>query len=468
MKPARRIPDVEDKEHKERITRRPAQGWSKKRGSSKRSKPTFKGSAGERYFQIKKSTMGRVSEKDQAGSCHEVTSTRSPNKRRTQAGDHQKDLYSAERQHENLPIAPRYELGVQGFNGYRRGGQNQTWNVSKIPQGTTDLSRKKYSVNWLCQRGYSNIVQNYILELPETLSKLRLSPKSQTRRYPFDPSQTLPSVRTARRMSYHCQEIVGNLEMDLEFDSDNKQHSEIFSTMSTSTGGTSKLKLANDVDTEMNENLAKSDSKHPWIKNNASKNVSADAARPLRVVEAKPPFGIHQSMSRMSKPSQHHNKDKYGIRSSTTSKDGRKAFRALKLDDVMYDPGVHSAAGPISRPQPHGQVKERDKAHRFTNSTWEGEEREWLRQIFNEKLRKYSVKPDKLTIVSKTISASLATDLIQLGYVSVPSPKQNVKGLTKTDRAVLSVQHEIRKIYNGAKLQAKKNASKYRALHLQR
>jgi len=318
---------------------------------------------------MKKSTTGRVSEKDQAGSCHELTSTRSRNKRRAQAGGHQKDAYSSERQHENLPIAPRYELGVQGFNGYRRGGQNQTWNVSKIPQGTTDLSRKKYSVNWLCQRGYSNIVQNYILELPETLSKLRLSPKSQNRRYPFDPNQTLPSLRTARRMSYHCKEIVGNLEMDLEFDCDNKQHSEIFSTMSTSKGATSKSKLVNDIELEMNENLAKSDNKQPLVTNKACKNVSADASRPLKVVEAQPPFGIHQSMSQMSKTGQPHNEDKYGIRSSTTSKDGRKAFRALQLDEVVYDPGLHSAAGPISRPQPHGQVKERDKAHRFTNST---------------------------------------------------------------------------------------------------
>jgi len=30
MKAAQRIPDVEDKEQKERIIRRPAQGWSKK------------------------------------------------------------------------------------------------------------------------------------------------------------------------------------------------------------------------------------------------------------------------------------------------------------------------------------------------------------------------------------------------------------------------------------------------------
>jgi len=433
MKAARRMtPATEDMEHKERSLRRPAQGWSKKRGGSKRSKPTFKGSAGERYFQTKKSMMGRGGEKGLAGSFHEVTINRSRSKRRTQAGARQKDTSPSARPAENLLIPPRYELGVQGYIGYRRGGQNQTWNVSKIPPGTTDLSRRKYSVKWLCQRGHSNIVQDYILELPETLNKLRLSPKSQKRRYPFEPSQTSPSLRPARSTSYRCKDGAESLEMDYEFESDNKQHWEKFNIVSTTPAS------------------------------NACNSVSAETARPSRVAGAKPARGMHRTMSQMSTSGQPHEKEKVGTGSSTSFTDGQRAFRALKVDDVVYDPGLRSAAGPISRPQPNGQVKERDKAQRFSNSTLKGEEREWLRQILNAKLRKYSVKPHKLTIVSKTISTSLATELIPLGYVSVPSPKRNGMGLTKNEKAVLSVQHEIRKIYNAAKLEAKKNASKHR------
>jgi len=314
-------------------------------------------------------------------------------RRRAHPGTRQKDTSPSAKLNENKLTPPRYELGVQG---YRRGGQKQTWNVNETPPGLTDLSQKKYSVNWLCQRGQSKIVESYILELPEILSKRRLSPKSKKRRYPFKPCKASSPLRSAKSIYRYKDEAWS-----------------------------------------VDKNFEPEDNKHEWSKSNpaftADDHVRAEAVRRPRTAKAKPPRGIHQSLSKME-------------------------FRDFKSDDVVYDPGLRKAAGPISRPQPNGQVKEKDKPQRFSNSILKGAEREWLRHILNDRLRKYSVKPHKLAIVSKTTSTSVVSELIPLGYVCVPSPKRNAKGLTQKEKVLLSVQHEIWKMYNAAKLEAKKNA----------
>lgn len=381
---------------------------------------------------------------------------RSRGRRRAHPGTRQKDTSPSAKLHENKLTPPRYELGVQGFCVYRRGGQKQTWNVNETPRGLTDLSRKKYSVNWLCQRGQSKIVQSYILELPETLSKLRLSPKSKKRRYPFKPCKASPSLRPAQSI-YRYKDEAESVELDFEFENDNKQQ-----WNKLTLGDASKGNLATGLDFERKENVTSSDSKPTFFTFNASDNVRAEAVRRPRAAKAKPARGMHHSLSQMALSGQPREKEKPGMGSNSSFNDGGRAFRAFKSDDVVYDPGLRKAAGPISRPQPNGQVKEKDKPQRFSNSTLKGAERDWLRHILNDRLRKYSVKPHKLAIVSKTISMSLVSELIPLGYVCVPSPKRNEKGLTQKEKVVLSVQHEIRKMYNAAKLEAKKNANKYR------
>jgi len=394
---------------------------------------------------------------------------RSRGRRRAHVGTRQKDTSPSAKQPENKLTPPRYELGVQGFCVYRRGGQKQTWNVNETPRGLTDLSRKKYSVNWLCQRGQSKKVQNYISELPETLSKVRLSPKSKKRRYPFKPCKASTPLRPAQSILYGSESV----EMDFEFENDNKQQRKKLPL-----GGTRKGNLASGFDYERKENVTTSDSKQTFFTYTESDNNRTEAVRRPSAAKAKPARGIHQSLSQMALSGQPREKEKPGMGLNSSSGMGlnsssgmgsnssfmnrRIACSVFKSDDVEYHPGLRKAAGPISRPQPNGQVKEKDKPQRFSNSTLKGAERDWLRHILNDRLRKYSVKPHKLAIVSKTISTSLVTELIPLGYVCVPSPRRNEKGLTQKEKVVLSVQHEIRKMYNAAKLEAKKNANKYR------
>lgn len=406
-----------DTEHKQRSIKRPAQGWSRWRVGSKRIKPTFKGSIGERCLLTKKSMIGKGGEKGPEGSLYEINTNRSRSKRRVDVGDLHKDTLSLVKQSESI-------------SGYRRGGQKQTWNVSKIPTGVTDLSRKKYSAEWLCQRRNNKILHDYIFELPETLSKQRLSPKSQERRYPFAPSQTSPPLRTARNKSDRSKDGAPCMEINIEFDNDNKQHGEKFTPMST--------------------NLAFSTLDY----------VNAETIRSPKAEEEREVLGMNQSPSQDSISAQPYEKEKPCTNSNSLFTDDRRAFRELKLEDVVCNPGLRSSAGPISRPKPDGQVKERDKLHRFSNSRLKGAEREWLRGILKKRLRKYSVKPHELAIISKTISTSLVTDIIPLGYSSVPSPQRMAQGLTETENVVLSVQHEIRKMYNAAKLEAKRNAKR--------
>merc|ERR1719474_1533287 len=180
---------------------------------------------------------------------------RSRGRRRAHAGTRHKDTSPSAKLHENKLTPPRYELGVQGYSVYRRGGQKQTWNVNETPQGLTDLSQKKYSVNWLCQRGQSKIVQSYILELPETLSKLRLSPKSKKRRYPFKPCKASPPLRSAQNM-YRFKDETESLDKDFEFENDNKLQWDKLSL-----GDVSKGNLKTGLDFERKENVTSSDSK---------------------------------------------------------------------------------------------------------------------------------------------------------------------------------------------------------------
>merc|ERR1719320_1247657 len=136
----RYTPATKDSKHMEKRTRRLVnQGWSKMEGGSKKLKSKVGATVGDHSQHQKYSTT--ISEKCPDSGSKAVGGYRTRGKKRGQYAPHIGKS-------ESTSVSNRAMGGV----GYRRGGQKQTWDVNGIPSGQTDLSQKKYSVQWLCQR----------------------------------------------------------------------------------------------------------------------------------------------------------------------------------------------------------------------------------------------------------------------------------------------------------------------------
>jgi len=450
MQAAIRItPASEVSEHKEKCTRRPVdQDWSKMEGGSKKVKSKVWANGGDRFLQSRDST--KVTDKSFEGGTLPVAGSRIRGRKRAQVGSRRGESSPA-RKLENTKITPRFELGVPGGVGYRRGGQKQTWDVKDTPEGHTDLSRKKYSVQWLCHRGYSKSVHSCILDLPEALNKQRLSAKSQKRRYPFDTHTMQMSSRRSRNISSWFKDGPDSIDMEPKFESDNKQqHWKNFCPVKASGEGTVKSTRFDFGKTEVAENAKTFSFVSPF------KSTVNDSVKPLRG------SGVPEGDLGCSSPTtlkramlQHPEKDKLGIMPNNTFfVDDRDTFTVFKPSDAR------KAAGPISRPQPE-RKRELEQRQRISNSTLQGAELAQLAQMLKEKLGKYSVAPQDLAYVSKTAAKIMRTSLKTLGYHWVPVPNPNDTGLTKSEKTKLSYQHEIRKLYNISRVRATKQAAKF-------
>jgi len=420
---------TKDLKHMEKGTRLPVnQGWLKMEGGSKKVKSQVGATVGNHSQQQRYST--KISEKCPDRGSKAVGGYRTRGKKRGQ--------YTP-RKYESTSVLNR----AMGGAGFQRGGHKQTWDVNGIPSGHTDLSQKKYSVQWLCHRGISKSVQICKFELPEVLNKQRLTPRSYKRRYPFvTRSVQIPSRRTMSTSKF--KECLENIDREPKFEENKQQYCEKFTP----------VKIGVD-DGKVLAREAVGKTKAFSFRHRA--NGSSEKFRGSVSAKADPGCTSPSTSQRVLRKQPE--KDTLGVMTNKNSiVDNQNAYTVFKAASAN---GSRQTAGPISRPQPE-KMSEEEQRQRFSNSKLQGDELAQLTQMLNEKLGRCSVAPQDLVIVSKSAAKNLRISLKTLGYecVTLP-PNPNDKRLTMNEKTKLSYQHEVRKLYNYSRVQATKQAGKY-------
>jgi len=385
-----------------------------------------------------------------------------------------------------------------GFQGrdLRRNTKKQQWDTTH--KGLTDLGKKKYSFSWLMGRRDKEKAQGSVCDLPDSLQKEKQAVISQQRRYPYpgSPSNQQPCVNGGALLKNENPNSQKNIDKNMKEKQDDvlsQSQPRGFQIKEATINATCQEN--NFIKRTMNETPAHRDNLFaPTTTKPSSTGLMAKVAEAMNVqsVHSCPPMKtdrsgkMQQNLSRAPTRVDRSGNNRFVQNSNhSAGQDNRLIFsdnrtadigrqRNRGTSDYNFKHGNHPTRDALSSSSkanysnvsrdfspksladtyPDNPSAQKNKAkpeeqQRFSISCLKESEKVQVIQMLNEKLKKYSVKPNMLAYASASASKFVKIELRNLGYVEVPTPHYDV-GLNKEEKTVLSFQHEIRKHYRSA------------------